>query len=255
MEFSGILFVLVLVAFLSLIPIGLAIFFVVLNRKNYNKFLYEREILNQQVQNQLLMARVEIQESTFQFISREIHDNIGQVLSILKMNIKMASARYDDRILKDSEAQLGKVIGDLRNLNKSFDPEFVLKEGLLKAIESEVLQIEKAGALKARFETNGIGDLDKGENEVILFRMIQESIHNVMKHSGSESLIVRIHFKPEIVQFFIIDDGIGFDPDLTLKKGMGLVSLHERARLLNARLEILSAKGKGTTVIITIQNG
>ena len=254
MEFSGILFVLVLVAFLSLIPIGLAIFFVVLNRKNYNKFLYESEILRQQVQNQLLMSRVEIQESTFRFISREIHDNIGQVLSILKMNIKMASSRYDDAILKDSEAQLGKVIGDLRNLNKSFDPDHVLKDGLVKAIEDEVIQVSKAGVLHARFESDGSGDLDKGENEVILFRMIQECIHNVIKHAEAESLVVSIQFHKDYVQFCILDDGIGFDPDTTEKKGMGLGSLNERARLLNAGLEIRSAKGEGTTVIITIQN-
>lgn len=254
MEFSGVLFVLVLVAFLSLIPIGLAIFFVVLNRKNYNKFLFESEILRQQLQNQLLKSKVEIQESTFRFMSREIHDNIGQVLSILKMNIKMASSRYDDEILKDSELQLGKVITDLRNLNKSFDPEHVLKDGLVKAIESEIRQIQNSGTLNASFEFTGSGDLDKGENEVILFRMIQECIHNVIKHSEAESLIVTVRFQPDIVEFCIADDGIGFDPDKTVMKGMGLGSLNERARLLNAGLEIRSVKGKGTTVIITIQN-
>jgi signal transduction histidine kinase len=254
MEFSGFLFVLVLVAFLSLIPIGLAIFFVVLNRKNYNKFLYESEILRQQVQNQLLMSRVEIQESTFQFISREIHDNIGQVLSILKMNINLASSRYEDSILKDSVVQLGKVIGDLRNLNKSFDPDHVLKDGLVKAIENEVQQIQRTGVMNARFECVGSGDLDKGESEVILFRMIQECIHNVIKHSDAGTLIVTIYFQSDIVQFCISDDGIGFDPETTEKKGMGLVSLSERARLLNAGLEIQSSKGKGSTVTITIQN-
>ncbi|HPI10060.1 MAG TPA: ATP-binding protein [Catalimonadaceae bacterium] len=254
MEFSGFLFVLVLVAFLSLIPIGLAIFFVVLNRKNYNKFLYESEILRQQVQNQLLMSKVEIQESTFRFISREIHDNIGQVLSILKMNVKIASSRYEDSILKDAEMQLGKVIGDLRNLNKSFDPAHVLKDGFVKAIENEVTQIEKTGALHARFECIGSGELDKGENEVILFRMIQECIHNVIKHSSAESLLVSILFEPEKVRFCITDDGVGFDPDTIEKKGMGLVSLSERARLLNAGLDIQSAKGKGTTVTISVQN-
>jgi len=254
-DLSGLIVGLLVVAFLSLLPLGVAIFFVVQNRKNHNHFLSEKELLEHQIENSLLKSRVEIQENTLKTISQEIHDNIGQLLALVKLNLHSAAAKYKDETLNETYGLLGQVIADLRNLNKTFNPDYILRDGLLDAIGREVSILNRTKLFNIKFVRDGEIDFIKGEQEVILFRMIQESLHNVVKHADAKNIEIKAQINHESATFSVSDDGIGFNRRQVKSAGMGLANLEERARLINAHLEIFSFPGAGTNIIINLENG
>ena len=149
---------------------------------------------------------------------------------------------------------LGQVISDLRSLNKTFNPDFILRDGLLNAIDQEVAILNRAQRFQIRFEKEGEPDFIKGEREVILFRMIQEALHNVVKHADAQNIEIRARINHKTAMFSVSDDGKGFNHRIPKQNGMGLANLEERARLINAKLEIFSYPGAGTNVIIHIDN-
>lgn len=253
-DFSGLIWALLIVSFLSLLPLGVAIFFVVLNRKNHNQFIKDKELLEQQIENQLLKSRVEIQENTLKTISLEIHDNIGQMLALVRLNLFTAATKYDDISLTETNLLLGQVITDLRNLNRTFHPDFILRNGLIEAIEQEVAVMNRANRFKISFEKNGELDFIQGERQLILFRMIQEALHNVVKHADAQNIEIKATMSPTTAMFSISDDGKGFQHSKLKPKGMGLANLEERARLINAKLDIFSYPGAGTNVIIELND-
>lgn len=245
---------LTIVAFLSLLPLGIAIFFVILNRKNSNRHIQEREKLEQLIENQLLKSRIEIQEHTLTEMSREIHDNIGQVLGLVKLNLYSASLKVDNAELIETHDLLGMALSDLRNLNKTFNPKFLHQEGLMKAIAHEIEILRKLDRFEINFIQEGELEFIKGEKEVILFRMIQESIQNVIKHAQASYIEIIAKGNKNSAMFSISDNGKGFLPDGKNISGFGLVNLEERAKLLKASLEIFSYPSQGTKVIIHINS-
>jgi len=253
-DLQGLIFGLLTVAFLSLLPLGVAIFFVVLNRKNHNHFLSEKEFMEQQIENSLLKSRVEIQENTLKTISQEIHDNIGQLLALVKLNLHSAAAKHSDETLNETYMLLGQVISDLRNLNKTFNPDYILRDGLLDAIGREVSILNRTKMFNIKFVREGELDFIKGEREVILFRMIQESLHNVVKHAEAQNIEIKAQINHKTATFSVSDDGKGFNHRYIKSAGMGLANLEERAKLLNAHLEIFSYPGAGTNIIINLEN-
>lgn len=253
-DYSGLIGALLIVAFLSLLPLGVAIFFVALNRKNHNQFIREKEFLEQQIENQLLKSRVEIQENTLKTVSQDIHDNIGQLLALVKLNLYTASVKYEDDSLNETYSLLGQIILDLRDLNKTFSPNYVLQDGLLDAINREVAILNKTRRFRIHFEREGDYPFMKGENEVILFRIIQEALHNVIKHAAAKNIEVKAQITQKTAMFSVSDDGKGFLHRNDSHSGMGLANMQERARLINADLKIFSSPGAGTNIIIHINN-
>jgi two-component system, NarL family, sensor kinase len=240
----GLLSSLFFLAFLSIVPVFLVGFLVWHNRRKFNQFLQEKEILKQLYENQILQSRMEIRDNTLRQMSVEIHDNIGQVLSAVKFRMHLISQNYPNEELRDAEAQLGRAIGELRDLNKLFHPDFVLSEGLTKALLKELALLEKSGSMVVHFET--------GDKAVILFRILQESLHNVMKHAQAKTLKLSIGETPDQTCFKLEDDGIGFIFDPMQLSGMGLKNIRERAHVLGADFQIVTQPGQGTLLSICL---
>lgn len=254
-SFHDLIGVIFIVTFLSLIPLGAVIFFVVLNRRNNNIYLKEKEIARQQNENQMLRSRIEIQELTLKTISQEIHDNLGQLLSLIKINLHTVIETKDDGSLDETYLLLSQVITDLRNLNKSFNPDHLAKEGVFSALEREIALINKSNKYKISFENSLEYDLSPEVNVVVLFRMIQEILQNVIKHAEASTIQIRAYHEKDEIILSVSDNGVGFDTaGSEAKRGMGLANLEERAKLLDAQLEIISQIGTGTEVLIKIKN-
>ena len=146
-------------------------------------------------------------------ISQEIHDNIGQVLTLVKLNIKsmsfLKSPELQERI--DSSAiLLGQAIQDLRNLSKSLHTDFIKEMGLLKSIEYEFELLKKAGGYKTDLIQEGKPYSLSHQNELILFRVFQEVVNNIIKHSRASLIMVKVCYA-DLFEMEIRDDGQGFD--------------------------------------------
>ncbi len=200
----------------------------------------------------LLKSQLEIQEQTLRHISREIHDNIGQVLSLVSLNLKTVVVTDQDK-LKFTSGLVTKAIDDLRGLSKSLNPDRVQMIGITESIKTELDQLERTGI----FHTTLYAERDlreiSPEKTIILYRMIQEVLNNIIKHSRAANVIIRFHGDDNTDLISITDDGCGFD--LTHNSpGIGLQNLRQRAIMINAELTITSTINEGTTVSFSLKS-
>jgi signal transduction histidine kinase len=236
----------------------LMISFLILYRSRHRKLIREREQLRLSYERELLKSQLEIQEQTFRHISQEIHDNIGQTLSLAKLNISTmdpAQPTGMEQKITDSKKLVSQAIYDLRNLSHGLSTDYVADMGLARAIEHELEMIHKSGDQETLFQTEGdVYRLDK-QREVIIYRIVQETLNNILKHAASRKIIIHLHYRPEEITLTITDNGKGFDLtplDLDKSYGLGIKNMHNRARLMGARFQISSTLGEGTSVLVNV---
>lgn len=251
---SGTVLLLVLVSFIVL-------FMLFYQRRYYNQ---ERKInqIREQSERELLKAQLEIQEVELKRVSQEIHDNSGQMLSLAKLNLNVIHARMpaDDvnaNLLKETKTLIGEIIGDLRNLSKSLSSDIVERLGFIKALQFETDRLCKTGLFQCEIRVDGTIIRLNTDTEIILFRIAQECIQNIIKHSRAAHVDVEIDFRTTHLDFTIRDDGVGFDISEAVTEnrksdGSGLQNLLSRARLIGALLTIDSTPGKGTCICLNL---
>ena len=216
----------------------------------------EQAELRSQFSQEILKARLEIQEETQTHISREIHDNITQVLSFVKLNLAMivnADEKLKNEKINENRELVSQVITDLRDLSKSLSFEHITKLGLVKTIETEVIRINKSGILAAEIVVDGDVYALGEQRELVLFRIFQEALNNTLKYSGARLLKIGLQYRPEMFNLSLLDDGIGFSiqsPDNL--KGAGLRNMKSRATIIGAKATINSTPGKGCKINICL---
>jgi two-component system, NarL family, sensor kinase len=231
-----------------LVAFILFLFLVFQLRKRKVKTLLEKEIL---------AAQIEIQEQTFKNVSQEIHDNVGQVLSLAKLNLTSFQDVLDEKTASKIESTrqlISKAIGDLRNISRSMHGDKISETGLQVAIENELLVLENTGQYKTNLEVIGPHIRLEVQKETMIFRMVQEAITNCIKYAKAQNILVKLENKEDKYKISIKDDGLGFDIALlqSHKTGIGLKNMQNRAALINGLFSINSAPGKGTLVEITL---
>lgn len=248
-QFSEIVAVITAGVFLALLLVGFIItMLVVYRRKQY------------QHQQELLHARLEIQENIFKNLSEEIHDNIGQELSVLKLTLSVISFREKEnaeKFIQESRGMVNHIISSISDLSKSLHTDRIVKIGIIEAVKFELEKIEKTNLFKTSFTYNDGGLRINDGNEIFLFRIIQEILNNIIKHSRANNIRVDLNYKDNTIIFTFADDGVGFDLKEAMQRpssnrGIGLTSMVNRAKLIGGQLSILSQPGMGTKTIIEI---
>jgi two-component system NarL family sensor kinase len=240
---------------LMLFAFTLVIFLIVHKKKRYEHLL-EKQSMENTYQTQLLQSRLEVQEQSFRYFSEEIHDNIGQLLSIVKMqlyNIRNSS-REQEIVTKatDCNELLGKAITDLRNISHTLNSGYIGKAGLADAIEKDLEYIRSAKEIKCTLHRSGDEHTLGNERELLVFRIVQEAISNAVKHASPSAIDIYLNYSPASLQVVIEDNGSGFDMSAHQKSGIGLNNMHVRAGLLKGNIEVRSEKEKGTVVKLDV---
>ena len=222
--------------------------------KRKRKILIEQKVKDAQYEQAVLQAQLEMQEHTFKTISQEIHDNVGQILSLAKVNLNIITLENEggnDKIntVKDL---VGKAITDLRDLSMGYYADRLAEEGLLFAIQHELNQLQKTNLFTVSF-TSELEDLKIEKNKsIFLYRMMQEILNNIVKHSHATHVAVQVLQENNKVKISVQDNGVGFDfIQKNFKPGIGLTSLQKRAAMIDCTLQIESEPNKGTTVNLT----
>ena len=245
-----------LIFFVTIIFLVLLIFVLamILNyykrNKKYNSNLID---IQHKKDQEILKSQLEMQEHTFNTISTEIHDNVGQVLSLAKvqLNILDQGETLDKTLLADAKESVSKAMTDLRDIAKSLNSDRIQQSGLYEITEQELQRISRAGLMTVSINSEGsIADLPE-QKKVIIFRMIQESLQNIIKHSKATNIDVCFKYEKEKVTISIADNGTGFDKTLLDKKdGLGLHNIFSRAALIGGEAAIHSVPGEGTIITI-----
>ncbi len=201
---------------------------------------YEKELRN---------AEHEVQEQVLSNVARELHDNIGQLLTLIR--IQLEQEKLDDEQLAEKLAPVDNTLTDtieqVRLLSHNLSTEYLETHGLLYALEKEMDRLSGLKKLKVHWECDGIEkDFEKGRR-IMIFRMVQEVLNNAMKHAVAKNIYISLA-NANGFNLQIRDDGRGFDKEnaLATGKGAGLQNLVKRAKLADLQLDITSAPGKGS---------
>lgn len=247
--------IIITTAIFLLAPIFIILYISLYNRRKKNH-LEEKAQMKLNFDSELLRTQIEIQEETFNHISQEIHDNISQVLSFVKLNLAFTDGLTDtekQHKITESRDLVSQVITDLRHLSKSMSFDYIEQMGLVKLLTAEVDRINKSGLLKATLAVTGDTYSLGGQRELILFRIFQETLNNTLKHAHASQLNIGLHYDDEIFNLTLHDNGDGFLTDaLPDKTGSGLKNIQNRAKLIGATADITSEPGKGCSIKLSL---
>ncbi len=221
--------------------------------KSKNKLLLEKELLSIQFEQTLLKSKLEIQEETFTYISREIHDNIGQTLSMARLNLNSVELPEIQQKVELIDSMLEKSITDLRTLSHSLDTDRIRKYGWLHEVSTLLENLTRSGKYKVHLEATDPLPVPGKDKPIILFRMIQEIINNIIKHAAANQINFKATHKNNNIIIEIKDNGKGFDKN-KMTAGSGLNNLLSRSAMINAKIDINSQPGEGTQIIISIHD-
>lgn len=232
--------------------IGIIIYALLLYLKRKRNHLVDKAVFKQT----LLSSQLEIREQTLRYIGKELHDNLGQVASLIKINLNTLQLtdlqKAADKIenTKDLTRQL---IADIKSLSVSLGGDRIIQKGLIKAIETEVDRLNKTGQFIASFSAEGTIPFIDNDTSVILFRMVQEVLNNMVKHSNAKHIDITAGITGNLFILALNDDGDGFEIKEEMNSGgAGLHNLYNRAGLIKAQLSINSTVNKGTHISIAL---
>ena len=197
-----------------------------------------------------------MQENTFRSISRELHDEFGQILTAIGAMLQ----RTDRQAVRDSSplvADLREVreivqttLEKVRSLSHALHPVVLDEAGFESAVDVYLPNFERQTGIAIQYQKAGASrDLNR-EVAIHLYRVLQEALNNVARHSESGRAAVRLRFQPELVVLEVEDEGVGFKNQE--KQGMGLVSMRERAELISGQIEFLQGENGGALVRMTV---
>ncbi|WP_088032436.1 sensor histidine kinase [Evansella clarkii] len=202
---------------------------------------------------------IEAQEEERKRLSREIHDGPAQMMANVMLRSELVERVYEQqgveealkeirdlkKMVKDSLAEVRRIIYDLR-------PMALDDLGLIPALEKYIKHIKEHYDFDIQFSYLGKPRRLQADQEVALFRLIQESVQNVHKHAKATEVQIKIELKPSLATVVIKDNGKGFDTSVKKEGSFGLLGMRERINMLEGKLSIDSKQGKGTLVMVQI---
>lgn len=251
-----VIFIIVITAVILVLAV-FVVTLIYLYQKNQLLHLKKINTLKLNHEKSLMAAQLEIQESTFQHISREIHDNINLSLSLSKLQLNtlnMLDERDAENKISSSIDLISKSIHDLRHLSQSLNTDLIKSLGLINAIEKEIEKVLLVGLFKIETQIIGQAVFMEPENELLIFRIVQESLNNIIRHSEAKIIKFIIRYYDSYLDLIIKDDGKGFDYPSSHDqlKGTGLNNIKARTKILNGKAGIFSAPGQGTCIHLSI---
>ncbi|HEX6803344.1 MAG TPA: sensor histidine kinase [Terriglobales bacterium] len=221
-----------------------------------NRLLFNRlEALSAQ-RSELAQTLITTQESTLRYISRELHDEFGQILTAMGAMLGRARnvAPENSQLRKDllevreiAQSTLDKV----RSLSQALHPVMLDEAGLEQTIEWYLPVVERQTGIAISYEKSGTGFPISGDSAVHIYRVLQEALNNVTRHSGAKKAWVRLRFGDNGLELEVEDRGAGF-PAEPRRQGLGMVAMRERAELLGGSISFESPASGGTMVRLSV---
>lgn len=214
-------------------------------QKRKNFLLVQKEEDKKRFEREIAETQIEIREETLRNISWELHDNIGQLLTLAKIQLQNASSENIDEV---SET-ITKGLTEVRALSKLINPEAIKNIDLKEAIQLEIDRFNRLNFITSILKTTGEEFKIEKKATIIMFRILQEFFSNTIKHSKATNLNVKLDFNSNSLEILAKDNGIGFSTEET-STGIGLENIKNRAKLIGAEAIFKSEKNKGTSLHI-----
>jgi signal transduction histidine kinase len=234
---------------LAIIPTSLYLI-----RYNRRIFAHVAELSSQR--SDLAQKLIATQESTLRHISRELHDEFGQVLTAVGSLLRRAAKDVPEKSglhqdLQEVREIAQSTLNNIRSLSQALHPVLLEEAGLESTLDWYIPTVERQTGLVLHYEKSGEPFLLETSAGVQVYRVVQEALNNVNRHSGAKEAWIRLHFHPETLELEVEDHGKGFVP-VAGQTGIGLVAMRERAEILGGSLRVAPVESGGTLVRLHI---
>ena len=225
------------------------------NRLRANQLLLNAAKQEQQIIS--MRSMLEGQEKERARIARDLHDGLGNLLSTLKANVGSLKINFDSnktaQIYTKASEMIDEACTEVRKIAHEMMPQALEKLGLKKALADLVLKMDSTHDFEASLQVYGKEQILDDSTNVMLYRIVQELLNNIVKYAEAKEVIVQITYSEDWLNLTVEDDGKGFEPDkIAPNKGMGLKSIAFRTQYIGGEYEIDSRPNMGTLVSINV---
>jgi len=241
-----------------LLALSIFFFFVTYQKKMLKKQLELNETKARQ-QEEILQNTISAQEKERKRIAQDLHDEVGAMLSVVKLNVGRIEKKSEEAVAKELAAEtktyLDEVITQVRRISRSLLPPSLEKLGLYFALEELANWVNKSEQLKIVCWKSGDQFRFESKKELAVFRIVQELLNNAIKHANANTIHINARFcLDKNLMISVTDNGKGFDIKEKMNSGLGLKNLESRSRIMDAKFKMKSTPGKGTTAIIYLNS-
>jgi signal transduction histidine kinase len=241
--------ILISTVIIFLFTVAIVALFIIFQKRK-SELILKRNQAAKKFENELNTMKIEVREQTLRNIGWELHDNIGQMLTLAKIQLQSISG--DEKTVSQVGKTITKSIDEIRNLSKIINPDTKNELDLYESVQNEIDRLNRLNYIEAICKRSGnifAIDFDK---QLVLFRIVQELINNTIKHAKATKIEIDFSYKPIGLMVTVNDNGIGFDLGIK-SEGQGISILTQRVKLIKSVLKIDSSNN-GTIVEIVIPN-
>ena len=252
---NDIVIFLLITTVIILLLTGLIITLIYLYQRKQLAYHQNLETLKLDHEKNLMAAQLEMQEDTLQHISREIHDNISLSLTLAKLHLNTLNLNEREKATSQVNSSIELVsqsITKLSDLSKSLNSNIINSQGLITALENEILSIRETGLFAIDLHISGDPVYMDMQKELIIFRIIQEAFNNIIKHTKASHAGLILHYHASGLNITVRDNGSGFmlpDNIASDKSGKaGLKNMETRSKMIGGKMQLESIIDKGTVL-------
>jgi len=253
---KDIIIIVILVTIVFLVAAAFLLLYINMYNNRKKKHILEKQAMQTTFEQNLLQSRLEMQEQTFDTISQEIHDSVGQLLSLAKVQLSIAEQNVttDKRLLSEIKNNIGNALNDLRDIAKSLSSERLHQLCFSQAVEQELQRMSRTNLFEVFFTKEGEDREITEQKKIIIFRILQEVLQNILKHAHANEVVVRLVFHEKEFTTDVSDNGVGFVvEDVNMQAdGLGLRNMIARTSLIGGTVSIQSKPGYGTHITLNI---
>ncbi len=227
---------------------AIIIFLFIVFQKKKNILLLKQIEAEKYFEKEIVESQIEIREQTLRNISWELHDNIGQLLTLAKIQLQRIPEHPE--AINDVNDNLGNILTEVRALSRIISPDFLSNVRLVEALQLEIDRFNRLNFIESELEVQGNPQTLDAKVEIVIFRIMQEFFSNIIKHSKASKLSVNLNFTDTNLIITASDNGIGYNTRQKANNGLGIINMKKRGNLINAEINITSEIDKGTTLTI-----
>ncbi len=250
-------FIVIFYLILFIFIIGIALF-VFQFRKRKIEHEKEKDMISETHAKELLSTQLEMQTQTMQHIGREIHDNVGQKLTLASLYTQQLAYENKAPHVNDKIESIGNIINEslaeLRQLSKSLTDDSINDNNIDALLQQECENVNNLKKCSVVFNSNKRNIILPYQTKSILVRIVQEFLQNSLKHGHCKNIHISFNENGNFLQLHLQDDGKGFDTNTETHKGIGLSNIKKRAEIIGGKFALESELGKGTKLTIEIPN-
>lgn len=242
--------------FLLLLLCGAVIFFVLLYQRKMLQNKLDIKNLQTDHQRKLLITTINSQEKERTRVGQELHDSVGAMLSAIRLNMKMITSDPSlfEKNSDEMTAYLDETIETVRDISHNLYPAGLKTFGMIGVLKEYIEKINHSGEMKISLIEQGNTRRLDSNIELFIFRILQELLHNAVKHSRASAIDIKMEWKNDYLEIEVQDDGIGFtsdqiDPD---KRGLGLYNISNRAEVIDAKVFFKNTEKGGACINLQI---